>query len=78
MQSALAAILDYLKDQSVIFTYRLEKKERQPGREGLRELSALLKEAQTEGKDVCLETRETLRYRTAGIAKSEKRFVITP
>ena len=78
MQSALAAILDYLKINPSFFTYRFGKEEGNQVGEGLRELSALLKEAQTEGKDVCLETRETLRYKDGRIAKSEKRFVITP
>ena len=78
MQTALSAIIDYLKINPAFFTYRFGKEEGEQVAVGIRELQALLVKAMTAAKVVLISTHEEISYKDGRLETNEKSFVIKP
>jgi 1-acyl-sn-glycerol-3-phosphate acyltransferase len=78
MQTALSAILDFLKVNPAFFTFRMGVEEGNQVKQGILELQSLLAETHISGKVLSLHTQETVLYRDGRLEKNEKRFLIKP
>lgn len=78
IQTALSAIVDYLKINPAFFTYRFGKEEGEQAALGVRELQVLLEKAMAAGKAVSINTREEVTYKDGRLETSKKSFVIAP
>lgn len=78
MQTALNAVMDYLKVNPAFFTYRFGMEEGNRVAEGTQELQSLLDKANAAGKVVRLDTHEVIAYKDGRLETSERHFVIGP
>lgn len=78
MQTALSAIVDYLKINPAFFTYRFGKEEGEQAALGVRELQALLEKARAAGEVVRISTQEEITYKDGRLETNKKQFVIEP
>ena len=78
MQTALSAIVDYLKINPAFFTYRFGTEEGNQVGLGIQELKSLLDQANTLGKTVRISTQEEITYKDGRLETNKKQFVIEP
>ena len=78
VQTALSAIVDYLKINPAFFTYRFGKEEGEQTVLGVREMQALMEKVKKAGKIIRFSTQEEITYKDGRLEKNEKRFRIEP
>ena len=78
VQSALAAVQEYLTVNPAFFTYRFGAEEGEQVADGIRELHSLLEKANAAGKVVRINTHGAVSYKDGSLETSEKQFVIEP
>lgn len=78
MQSALAAVQDYLKINPAFFTYRFGMEEGSQVADGIQGLKSLLENAEAAGKFVRFNSRGEITFKDGRVETYEKHFVIEP
>ncbi len=78
MQTALAAVQEYLKTTPAFFTYRFGMEEGNQVAEGIQGLQSLVEKVMTTGEILRFNTKADVTFRDGRLETSEKRFVIVP